>query len=95
MRYLCCTVPKLGQDFGSVVWDDAHGVTGQVELLQTGQRANVPDLLQLEMHTNTQQEMSSEADGMGIIWTNQVGRLINCCCFLAAFIFLYVSVKAS
>lgn len=46
--YLGCTVSKLGQDFSSVVWDDAHGVTGQVEFLQTGQRADVPDLLQLE-----------------------------------------------
>lgn len=46
--YLCCTVSKLGQDFGPVVWNDAHGVTGQVEFLQTWQRANVLDLLQLE-----------------------------------------------
>lgn len=45
--HLCCTVSKLGQDFGSVVRDDAHGVTGQVQFLQTGQRADVPDLLQL------------------------------------------------
>ena len=51
--YLCCTVSKLGQDFGSVVWDDAHGITGQVEFLQTGQRADVPDLLQLQTHTHT------------------------------------------
>lgn len=53
MVYLCCTVSKLGQDFGSVVWDDAHGITGQVEFLQTGQRADVPDLLQLQTHTHT------------------------------------------
>lgn len=30
MSYLSCTVSKLGQNFGSVVWDDAHRVTGQV-----------------------------------------------------------------
>lgn len=95
MGYLCCTVPKLGQDFGSVVWDDAHGVTGQVELLQTGQRANVPDLLQLEKHTDTRQEMSSEADRMGITRTNQVAPFINCCRRLAAFMSSSVSVKAS
>lgn len=52
MVYLCSPVSKLGQDFGSVVWDDAHGVTGQVEFLQTGQRANVLDLLQLERNTH-------------------------------------------
>ena len=53
VAYLSCTVSKLGQDFGSVVWDDAHGVTGQVELLQTGQRGDVSDFLQLETKKTT------------------------------------------
>lgn len=53
LMYLCCTVSKLGQDFGPVIWKDAHGIAGQVEFLQTRQRANVPDLLQLEIHHQT------------------------------------------
>lgn len=51
--YLCCTVSKLGQDFGPVIWKDAHGIAGQVEFFQTWQRANVPDLLQLEIQRQT------------------------------------------
>lgn len=62
VAYLCCAVSKLGQDFGSVVWDDAHGVTGQVEFLQTGQGADVPDLLQLETHTHTQTTENEERE---------------------------------
>lgn len=64
--YLCCAVSKLGQDFGSVVWDDAHGVTGQVEFLKTGQGADVLDLLQLETHTQTtENEERERLDGRG------------------------------
>lgn len=63
--YLCSTVSKLGQDFGSVVGDDAHGVTGQVEFLQTGQRADVPDLLQLETdNTCHKQPKSTYTDSL-------------------------------
>lgn len=84
MAYLCCAVSKLGQDFGSVVWDDAHGVTGQVEFLQTGQGADVPDLLQLETHTHThkRQKMRSEKDWtaeslqLQLIRTNYIDRFV-------------------
>lgn len=53
LLYLCCTVSKLGQDFGPVIRKDAHGIPGQVEFLQTWQRANVPDLLQLVIDHHT------------------------------------------
>lgn len=45
--YLRSPVPELGQNLGPVVWDDAHGISGEAELLQARQSPNIFDFLEL------------------------------------------------